>query len=187
MLVTILKQFALIGVFATTTFGSHLYEIFEPTRKPLQCHESKTYNVRSVCECALLCRTETKTCAGYSLTSGALCDVCFIHDVYYRQTALRTLNTTYNAFLPVISKTVGKLPTQNISIFFWLYISDCVAYWDQIGRDELRLNLFYVFHIQIAVTILSLFGLLKVKQYFQTWVIICDFTNVHQLYFLSHG
>ena len=175
MLVIILKRFALLGVFAANGFGSPLYQIFEPTRKPLQCHESRTYNVRSVCECALLCRIEANTCAGYFLTNGALCDVCFIYDVYYRHTALRTLNKTNNAFLPVISKTVGKLPTQNIFVFFWLYISDCVTYWDQIGRDEFFLKLFSIFHIQIAATTLYLFGLLKVKQHFQTYSSMSDY------------
>ena len=115
MLVTILKQIFLLGLFATVAFCSLFYEMFMPTRKPLQCHESNVYKVRSVCECALICRTEAKTCAGYSLTKPDSCDVCYIYDVKYRHAALWTLNITHSAFLPVINKTEGELPIKNIS------------------------------------------------------------------------
>ena len=156
MLVTILKQIFLLGLFATVAFCSLFYEMFMPTRKPLQCHESNLYKVRSVCECALICRTVAKTCAGYSLTKPDSCDVCFIYDVKYRRAALWTLNITHSAFLPVINKTEGELPIKNISFcsfcdslvstvfkiglcdlldfFYW------VTYYDQIG-DKFRSKL----------------------------------------------
>ena len=128
MLVTIMKQSAFFGFCAAAAFGSLLYEVFVPTHKPMQCHESKTYNVRSVCECALICRTEPNTCAGYILTQNytTSCDICFIYDVYYSHTALWTINASCNMFLPLISKAEGKLSTMNIYPCIGLFSNYCL-------------------------------------------------------------
>ena len=85
---------------------------FRSTRKPLQCHEIKSMNVRSSGECALYCTDDLYSCAGYVFdsknASGRRCDVGFIHDVTNPLVAVRTSPSSVS-MLTEIDKQTGKI------------------------------------------------------------------------------
>ena len=85
---------------------------FTFTRKPLQCHNLRSVDVRSSVECALNCMKDLYWCSGYVYdsndASGLRCDVCFIHDVTTPLVTVRTSPSSVS-ILTEIDKQTGKI------------------------------------------------------------------------------
>ena len=95
-----------------TTADGNTSANFIKNRKLLQCHKTKSTDVRSVVECALYCIADLYSCAGYVLLRSEnkthQCDVCFIYDL---TTPLVTINRPPHVISGVreINKEDGRI------------------------------------------------------------------------------
>ena len=98
-------------VTVSSVTGHNATAYFTDNRKPLQCHEIESREVRSAVDCCLHCIRNLYSCAGYTLdrngNSDLRCSVCYIYDV---TTPLVTIPPPNNGVsgMPDINKTIGK-------------------------------------------------------------------------------